>query len=91
MPLATVPPGDYANGFGIALGMIAFIVLVIVVCLGLTDKKPWIFNPFGPFVRWFQMWWEHRLKMNEWKVRYKMRKGDPDFVDYLEKVTHDRD
>lgn len=86
-PLATVPPGDFANGFGIALGFIAFIVIVILVAFGIVSGT--LKNPFAPLVRWIDRWLEHRLKVSEMKLEYKLRRETPGWTEFLEQRPGD--
>lgn len=87
--LATVPPGDFANGFGIATGFIAFIVILYALSMGVYHGRIGFVNPLAPLVRWVDRWQEHRYRMAELRLRVKLKRDDPDYTTYLEQKKDD--
>lgn len=85
--LATVPPGDFANGFGIALGFIIVVIILIFIGIWVTDGV--LKNPFAPLVRWIDRWQVHRHEMTELKLRVKLKRDEPEYTAYLEQKKDD--
>ena len=84
--LAWVPPGDYADGVGIAMGFIIVMIVTVSLLVQRYEGKLTSLNPFGPLIRWFDRWQDHHYRMAELKLRMSLKRDDPDYYHYLEEA-----
>jgi hypothetical protein len=76
---------DLIYAWSLGLGFILAIVLICFIGYWVDQRK--LKNPFGPFIRAFDKWQDHRMRISRIRLRAELTRNgtDADYVDYLEK------